>query len=198
MKIRYLYKTFFSIAVLLISLNSYSQIGINNDSPDASTVLHMEGVTGGDKGLLIPRMTTVQKTAIASPAHSLLVYDTDLKCISQNLGTEAAPQWTCLTSLNRKFFYMPSINITTTALGTFTKDLYAQYKQEYATPMYSSPGAPAEIPYFPSSGDLYYYVSYHDPSRITINSISANGVMNYTVIGKADYDDYINIIFVVK
>ncbi|SHG45134.1 hypothetical protein SAMN05444362_1512, partial [Dysgonomonas macrotermitis] len=30
------------------------------------------------------------------------------------------------------------------------------------------------------------------------NSISANGVMNYTVIGKADYDDYINIIFVVK
>lgn len=189
---------FLSIVVLLISLNTHSQIGINSNSPDASTVLDIESSTAGGKGLLIPRMTTAQKTAIVNPAHSLLVYDTNQKCISQNLGTEAAPQWTCLTLFNRKFFYMPSINIYTTTLGTYNKDLYAQYKQEYGTPMYASTGAPAEIPYFPSSGDLYYYVSYHNPSRITINSIDANGVMNYTTTKKANYDDYINIIFVIK
>lgn len=28
--------------------------------------------------------------------------------------------------------------------------------------------------------------------RITINSINANGVMNYTTIKKANFDDYMN------
>lgn len=175
-----------------------AQIGINTDTPGQSTVLEITSPNTGNRGWLIPRMTTVQKTAVTSPAHSLLVYDTDQKCISQNLGTPAAPQWTCLTLFNRKFFYMPSINIETTTLGTATKDLYAQYKTEYGSPMYKSTSAPSAIPYFPSSSDLFYYVTYHDPSRITINSISAAGVMNYTTIKKANYDDYINIVFVVK
>lgn len=187
------------ILLLLVSVTVIqAQIGINTESPDQSTVLEILSPDTGNKGLLLSRMTTAQKTAITSPAHSLLVYDTDKKCISQNLGTSASPQWTCLTLFNRKFFYMPSINISTTILGSATKDLYAQYKTEYGSPMYKSVGAPAAIPYFPSASDLYYYITYHDPSRITINSISANGLMNYTTIKKANYDDYINIVFVVK
>lgn len=188
-----------TILLLLVSVTVIqAQIGINTDSPDPSTVLDIVSLNIDSKGLLLPRITTVQKTAITSPAHSLLVYDTDKKCISQNLGTPTVPKWTCLTLFNRKFFYMPSINITTTTLGSATKDLYAQYKREYGLPMYKSTGAPTSIPYFPSASDLYYYITYHDPSRITINSIDAVGVMNYTTIKKANYDDYINIVFVVK
>lgn len=188
-----------TILLLLVAVGSvHAQIGINTETPDKSAVLEITSPDTGSKGLLIPRMTTLQKTAISDPAHSLLVFDSDKKCISQNLGTTASPQWTCLTLFNRNFFYMPSINISTTTLGSATKDLYAQYKTEYGTPMYKSTGAPDAIPYFPSAADLYYYVTYHDPARITINSINANGVMSYTTIKKANYDDYINIVFVVK
>ena len=52
--------------------NASAQIGINNEEPDPSSVLDLSAT---DKGLLIPRMTTAQRTAIISPANSLLVYD---------------------------------------------------------------------------------------------------------------------------
>lgn len=177
----------------------YCQIGIYTDTPDNSTALDINSLsTDNNKGLLIPQLTTAQKNAITSPAHSLLVYDTDENCISQNLGSESSPQWTCLTLFNRSFFYMPSINIPTITLGTSSIDLFAIYKNQFASPMFASTGSPAAIPQFPNATDLYYYVTYHDPLRITINGITANGVMNYTTIKKANYDDYINIVFVVK
>lgn len=55
---------------------SHAQIGIGNTSPDASSMLD---ITSADKGFLAPRMTTAQRTAITTPANSLLVYDTTLK-----------------------------------------------------------------------------------------------------------------------
>lgn len=175
----------------------YSQIGIY-DEPHSSSVLDVNSPSLGHKGVLLPRLSTVQKNAVSSPAHSLLVYDTDKNCISQNLGSEAAPQWTCLTLFNRSFFYMPSINISTVTLGSSSIDLFTIYKNQFGTAMYNSPGAPSEIPRFMNAGDLYYYVTYHNPSRITINGINANGLMSYTVTKKANYDDYINIVFVIK
>ena len=191
-------KLIYIILSLLLDIPLFAQIGINTEIPDKSAALEITSPSGSNKGLLIPRMTTAQKTAVTSPAHSLLIYDTDKKCISQNLGTPSVPDWTCLSILSKKFFYMPSINIATTTLGTFAEDLYTQYKTEYGSPMYKSAGAPASIPNFPAATDLYYYVTHHDPARITINSINANGVMNYTTIKKANFDDYMNIVFVVK
>jgi len=43
-------------------------------TPHASSILDVRAT---DKGMLIPRLTTVQRQAIASPANGLLVYDTD-------------------------------------------------------------------------------------------------------------------------
>ncbi|MBL0341179.1 MAG: hypothetical protein IPP71_09750 [Bacteroidetes bacterium] len=51
-------------------------IGVNNPTPDASSILD---VTSTDKGLLTPRMTTAQRIAIIAPATGLLVYDITLK-----------------------------------------------------------------------------------------------------------------------
>lgn len=50
-------------------------VGIGTASPDASALLDIASTT---KGLLIPRLTTAQRTAIASPASGLVVYDTNL------------------------------------------------------------------------------------------------------------------------
>ena len=51
-----------------------AQVGINTDNtdPDASA---MPDVKSTDKGMLIPRMTTTQRTAISNPANGLLVFD---------------------------------------------------------------------------------------------------------------------------
>lgn len=68
----------FHPCLLLLSLFvfnfSYSQVAINTTGNNAngSAMLDVESTT---KGILIPRMTTAQRTAIGSPASGLLVYD---------------------------------------------------------------------------------------------------------------------------
>lgn len=53
-----------------------AQIGIGTITPNASSVLDITSTT---QGMLTPRMTTIQRNAIATPADGLIVYDTDLK-----------------------------------------------------------------------------------------------------------------------
>ena len=61
--------------LILISMASMAQVAINTDGslPDNSAMLDVKSTT---KGLLPPRMTTAQRTAITTPAEGLLVYDT--------------------------------------------------------------------------------------------------------------------------
>jgi trimeric autotransporter adhesin len=51
-----------------------NNVGVNTTTPDPSAALD---VTSTNKGMLVPRMTEAQKTAIATPATGLLVYQTD-------------------------------------------------------------------------------------------------------------------------
>lgn len=72
---------------LLIATPIFAQnVGINADgsTPDASAMLDIKSTT---KGLLIPRMTSAQRTAIAAPAMGLLVYDTTLNLYYSYNGT---------------------------------------------------------------------------------------------------------------
>src|SRR5205814_3861439 len=72
-------KKFFLLwkAVFIFSI-VYSQQGvaINTDgsNPDNSAMLDIKSTA---KGILIPRLTSAQKSAIASPASGLLIYQTD-------------------------------------------------------------------------------------------------------------------------
>ena len=69
------FKYFWTILVIFIFVNMKieAQVGIGTTSPDASSMLE---ITSTSKGVLIPRMTSVQRTAISSPATGLLVFDT--------------------------------------------------------------------------------------------------------------------------
>lgn len=49
-------------------------VGINTSTPDPSAILHLEA---NDKGLLVPRLTTTERDAIATPATGLIIYNTD-------------------------------------------------------------------------------------------------------------------------
>ncbi len=53
---------------LLVAQN----VGIGTTTPNASAALHINSTT---KGLLIPRMSTTDRNAIASPAEGLLIYN---------------------------------------------------------------------------------------------------------------------------
>ncbi|KUG06715.1 beta strand repeat-containing protein [Solirubrum puertoriconensis] len=67
-------------------------IGSASFTPDGSALLELRSTT---QGILAPRMTSAQRTAIANPAPGLLVYQTDgmLLGLWQNQGTAAAPNW---------------------------------------------------------------------------------------------------------
>ncbi|MEZ5083999.1 MAG: hypothetical protein R2750_11205 [Bacteroidales bacterium] len=69
-------KQIFTLLISLLSLGTFAQVSINTDGadPDASAILDVKST---EQGLLIPRMTTAQRTAITSPATGLLVFDTD-------------------------------------------------------------------------------------------------------------------------
>ena len=62
------------ILLLAFSTSLYAQVGVGTSSPDASSALE---VASTDKGFLMPRMTTIQREAIAAPANGLMVFDTD-------------------------------------------------------------------------------------------------------------------------
>lgn len=75
MKIRF---TLLLVVLFYCSVISAQSVGINTTDPDTSAVLDIQSTT---QGILLPRMTTVQREAIESPATGLLVFDTDVQSV---------------------------------------------------------------------------------------------------------------------
>lgn len=69
-----------TLLILLISFNTaaFAQVGIGTTTPHNSAILD---VSATDKGIIFPKMTSPQRTSIASPADGLHVYDTDTKSL---------------------------------------------------------------------------------------------------------------------
>lgn len=90
----YLMRTMLLFAALIMCLGVKAQdnVGIGTLTPDPSAVLHLQST---DKGVLIPRLDSVQRNAIAAPAEGLLVFDTDYSCFYFH----AAGQWKSLCSI---------------------------------------------------------------------------------------------------
>ena len=60
------------------NLWAQNNVGIGTATPAASAILDL---TDTQRGLLVPRLTTAQRTAIAAPANGLMVYDITVDCI---------------------------------------------------------------------------------------------------------------------
>jgi len=90
---------FIWIFLSCLSFKGWTQnISINADgsNPDGSAMLD---VVATDKGLLIPRLTEVQKNAITNPATSLIIFQTDGTAgFYFNAGTPGTPSWIKLAS----------------------------------------------------------------------------------------------------
>lgn len=80
-------KTFATLAaVFFFTVAECQNIGINADgsTPNASAMLDIDvsAILGTKRGLLIPRITSLERDAIPSPALGLLVFNTDTKCFN--------------------------------------------------------------------------------------------------------------------
>lgn len=69
--------TFLMFALSSVKATAQNNVGIGTTTPNASSILEMQAT---DKGVLVPRLTTAQRLAIATPANGLLVYDTNFDC----------------------------------------------------------------------------------------------------------------------
>ncbi|MBN8703460.1 MAG: tail fiber protein [Bacteroidetes bacterium] len=69
-----------TLLVFLHSLTFFSQVGFNNPNPHKSSIVD---ITSNERGLLIPRMSSIQRMNINNPANGLLVYDESLQAFCQ-------------------------------------------------------------------------------------------------------------------
>lgn len=84
-------KTLLLIPACCMALFSFGQnVGIGTTAPNASAQLEIQSTS---KGILIPRVTTSQMNAIASPAKGLMVLDTLTNQLMVNMGTSLVPNW---------------------------------------------------------------------------------------------------------
>ncbi|MEM6347260.1 MAG: hypothetical protein AAF927_25445 [Bacteroidota bacterium] len=76
--------TLFALLALPLCLQAQVSINETNDDPDPSAMLDVKST---NKGMLIPRMTTAERDAIAQPATGLQIYNTDISTINYYDGT---------------------------------------------------------------------------------------------------------------
>lgn len=72
--------TRFTLTIFLFAFltSNFAQVGIGTSNPHASAMVDVDAT---NKGFLLPRMTSVQRSAIASPATGLQVYDLNTNSI---------------------------------------------------------------------------------------------------------------------
>lgn len=96
MKILYFMKnTLLSIAIIFLTLSAYGQSVVISESggavPNSNAILDIQS---DSKGILIPRLTKVQREGITTPPDGLLVFDTTEKAFFLYGNTK----WTDLSS----------------------------------------------------------------------------------------------------
>jgi hypothetical protein len=80
-------KRIFSILIFIVQCSLiYAQqsVGIGTTTPNSKAILDISSTS---KGILIPRMTTVERVSIAAPPNGLLVYDMDKNELYHYNGT---------------------------------------------------------------------------------------------------------------
>jgi hypothetical protein len=72
-------------------------INATGTAADASASLDVSS----QKGVLIPRLTTVERGQITSPATALLIFNKDSLRFQVNLGTPASPVWSSIVTFDQ-------------------------------------------------------------------------------------------------
>ena len=97
---------FLFIFLLITNISPRAQVGIGTTTPAASAQLDVNSTT---KGLLPPRMTTVQRDLISIPAAGLVIFNLTTNSLQIYNGTG----WVSLTTPSNTAVFLPTIVIGT-------------------------------------------------------------------------------------
>ena len=200
-----------TILAFLMTTNVKAQVTVGADvSPKSYSVLEVSTVNVKG-GLRLPQLTTMQRDTLTldASADGLFIFNLDEDCVNYYNGSK----WRSLCE-GAAWFYMPSIAIDVTTSGTFERDLYLEYKKQFAdvddaltpanspiagTTLIKSGGAPNFFTKIYAAGELYYYVTGYDATVFSNLNITTSGVLSYTVNANNVSDaTFMNIVFVVK
>ena len=149
----------------------YSQNIIGGETGDSSALLDLQSA---DQGLLIPRMTSSQRSAITNPAPGLMIFNTTLNCLEINLGSSSSPDWLCMLG-GGKIASLDCSNAGNT--GSLTAGTAAS-------------GVSSSVPYTGGNGGLYAGQSVSSTgvtgltATLTAGTFaSGSGSLTYTITG---------------
>lgn len=74
---QYLYRSLLGLGLGVLAFSAQAQVGVGTTAPDANAALDISAGAGNNKGLLVPRLTQAQRTAITTTTQGLLVFQTD-------------------------------------------------------------------------------------------------------------------------
>jgi uncharacterized protein (TIGR02145 family) len=83
-------KVFFLTVYMGFHISLSGQTAIGGITPATSSMLDVQSTS---KGMLMPRMTTDQRSAISSPATGLMIFNTTIRCLEINMGIPSSPLW---------------------------------------------------------------------------------------------------------
>jgi hypothetical protein len=85
--------TYFKWMFFFLSISSLNaQVGIGTTTPHMSSILDVNSTTAG---FLPPRLTTLERDAIASPSQGLIIFNTDTQCLEVYNFTEGVWKANC-------------------------------------------------------------------------------------------------------
>ncbi|MNV03294.1 hypothetical protein D3C71_935540 [compost metagenome] len=170
---------------LLAATSLQAQVGINTSTPDSSAALDIQSPSGGSdtRGVLFPRMTSTQRTTIANPAQSLIVFDTDSMMFYYRVGTRwvgltptepigtsgvGAPHLSGDITLNAGTISAPNMSSQTTTTNTLAVPGFSNNALVPPGVIVMWSGAPNALPsgwalcngnYYYPDGTIYYHTN---------------------------------------
>jgi uncharacterized protein (TIGR02145 family) len=130
-------KSILIVFFTLVLCNTYAQVGIGTDTPDASAIMELQST---EKGFLPPRLSTAQRDAISNPAEGLIIYNLDNKCLEFFNGLDwisacdgsvvtSAPAVTTVTSTTGKVWMDRNLGAGQVATSSTDEDSYGDLYQ---------------------------------------------------------------------
>jgi len=220
----------FSLLLCFGKLEAQVTIGANSEPKATLDVVAKNPAGLTVEGIIAPRLTGDQikdRNALYGAAQEgVIIYATSAVSPPNTGKTEKitaagyyyfdGSAWQSF-STGLKWFYMPSIVLDVSTENTFKRDLYLEYKKQFAdafdntvdpltspnkgTAMVKSDvNAPDLFDKIYDVTELYYYVIGYDATVFFNVSVNASGILTYTITdaGKVSDETFMNIVFVVK
>ena len=109
-KIQMIMKKILLTIIVFCTIQSFAQVGIGTTNPHASSILDLTSTT---QGFLVPRLTTAQRDAIASPANGLMIYNTSINCFQYYKSSA----WNSLCDATISILNCAGVTASTGAVG---------------------------------------------------------------------------------